>query len=107
MTEKTAKSKHPKFQRANYGVIKIVKVGWRRPRGIDSKQRQKLKWAGGIPNKGYQIPKEERHKMNGLVEIKVHNVQELLKIDVKTQVARVASAVGGKKRDAMKKVAVE
>ncbi|MEK6954225.1 MAG: eL32 family ribosomal protein [Candidatus Micrarchaeota archaeon] len=46
--------KHPKFQRPNRSIDKRVKDTWRKPRGIDNKQRQKLKWAGAVVNKGYR-----------------------------------------------------
>ncbi|MFH0972322.1 MAG: eL32 family ribosomal protein [Candidatus Micrarchaeota archaeon] len=47
-------TKHPKFVRPNRSIMRRVKDKWRAPRGIDNKQRQKLKWAGAVVNKGYR-----------------------------------------------------
>jgi large subunit ribosomal protein L32e len=46
--------KHPKFVRPNLSQKRRVKDKWRKPRGIDNKQRHKYKWAGAIVNKGYR-----------------------------------------------------
>lgn len=100
-------SKHPKFQRANYKSIKRVKASWRKPRGIDSKARQKLKSAGAHPNKGYRTPKAKRNlHPSGKPENLIHNVTELLLLKTNT-LARIARTVGAKKRAEIKKAANE
>ncbi len=100
-------AKHPKFQRANYGSIKRVKAGWRKPRGIDSKARGQLKSAGAHPDVGYRSPKATRgYHPSGKPETLVHNVKEILAITA-GHIARIAGTVGAKKRAEIKKAAAE
>jgi len=98
--------KHPKFVRPNYGRIKKVKSGWRRARGIDSKQRIRLRYAGAVPRVGYRNTRAARglHPM-GAAEVLVNNVDEVRKISGKA--ARIAAGVGAKKAAAIRKAAQE
>ncbi|HII39139.1 TPA: 50S ribosomal protein L32e [Candidatus Micrarchaeota archaeon] len=94
-----ARVKHPSFKRLNYGFIKRVKRGWRKPRGIDSKQRMKQVAYGAIPNIGYAGPRAGRHAHPcGLKESLVANEKEVARLDSKSRVARIRSTVGEKKR---------
>ena len=103
-----ADGKHPKFQRLNYGHKKRVKAAWRMPHGIDSKQRIKLKWAGALPAIGYRGKKANRdlHPC-GLPETIVHNAKEAIALAGKKIVGRIAATVGKKKREEIKKAALE
>ena len=100
------KKGHPKFVRPNYGRIKKVKSGWRRARGIDSKQRVRKNYAGAVPRIGYRNVKAIRglHPM-GAAEVLVNNVAELKKIS--GQAARIAAGVGAKKAAEIRKLARE
>ena len=100
--------KIPKFQRMNVHSIKRVKANWRKPRGIDSKQRQKLKAYGAIPDIGYRTPRSERYlHPSGLMAILVSNASQLQALDAKTQCVRFSSTIGAKKRKQLVKIASE
>ncbi|MGB9630758.1 MAG: eL32 family ribosomal protein, partial [Candidatus Methanodesulfokora sp.] len=72
------KKKKPRFiNLARYWHLGSVK-SWRKPRGIDNKQRLKLKSRPKLPGKGYKNPDEIRGlHPSGLKPIIVHNPKEL------------------------------
>ena len=87
---------------------KRVKPTWRKPHGIDSKQRQKLKAYGAIPDIGYRTPRSERGlHPNGLQEVLVSNAFQLAGIDAKTKCVRFSSTLGKKKRTQLEKMVRE
>lgn len=91
--------KIPKFKRSNAGRYKRLKDVWRKPRGIDNKQRSKLKSAGAVVKIGYRTKKEERGMHpSGLKEVLVRNLDEAKKINSKTNVVRISASVGAKKK---------
>lgn len=93
------KNKKPKFRAEESWRYKRVKENWRKARGIDSKMRRKVKGWPRSPTVGYRGPKNARHlHPSGFVEVLVHNVDDLEKIDPKTQAIRIAHTVGAKKR---------
>jgi len=89
---------HPKFTRQNRSVDKRVGDAWRKPRGIDNKQRVMLKWAGALPCIGYRSPKDTRGMRNGKLLKVVHNEAELAACDAKQDGIYFAATVGKKKR---------
>ena len=100
------KKSKPKFNVLNAGFKKRVKHRWRKPRGIDNKKRIRLAWAGASPRIGYKNAVEVRGMHpSGLFEVLVHNAKELKAAAGKA--ARIASGVGKKKRDEIKKAAAE
>ena len=93
------KNKKPKFRAEESWRYKRVKEKWRKARGIDSKMRRKVKGWPRSPTVGYRGPKKARYlHPSGFVEVLVHNVDDLEKIDPKTQAIRIAHTVGTKKR---------
>lgn len=97
--------KHPKFQRPNLKVDKRLKHSWRKPHGIDSKQRQKLKWAGAVVKVGYRSPRATRDvHPNGLKEVLVQNAKEI--DGLKGVAVRLAGSLSEKSKGAMRKKAV-
>jgi len=93
------KDKKPKFRAEESWRYKRVKENWRKARGIDSKMRKKVKGWPRSPTVGYRGPKKARYlHPSGFVEVLVHNVDNLEKIDPKTQAIRIAHTVGAKKR---------
>jgi len=93
------KSKKPKFRRQESWRYKRLKEGWRRPCGIDSKMRKKVKGWPKSAQVGYRGPKEARGlHPSGYLEVLVQNVDDLDQIDPKTQAARIAHRVGARKR---------
>ena len=95
----SGKRKKPKFRRQESWRYKRVKENWRKPCGIDSKMRRKVKGWPRSPTVGYRGPKKARYlHPSGFVEVLVHNVDNLEKIDPETQAIRIAHTVGAKKR---------
>ncbi|MDH5440311.1 MAG: eL32 family ribosomal protein, partial [Candidatus Bathyarchaeota archaeon] len=79
---KPKKRKKPKFERQESWRYKRIKENWRRPRGIDSKMRKKVKGWPPSPNKGYRSPREIRNlHPSGLREVRVMNVRDLDKVE--------------------------
>ncbi|MFH0896784.1 MAG: 50S ribosomal protein L32e [Candidatus Bathyarchaeota archaeon] len=88
------KSKKPHFTRQESWRYKRVATSWRRPRGIDSKMRLKLKGRPKLVVVGYRSPRLVRgFHPSGFVEILVYNVKDLEKVDSK-QVVRIGHTVG-------------
>jgi len=93
------KHKKPKFRRQESWRYKRVTDRWRRPHGIDSKMRKKVKGWPASPTVGYQSPKASRGlHPSGYVETRVFNVEDLGGIDPEIQAVRIAHTVGAKKR---------
>ncbi|MEM4634206.1 MAG: eL32 family ribosomal protein [Candidatus Anstonellaceae archaeon] len=103
-----AKRKHPKFLRPNYGRSKRsrIKPNWRRPRGIDNKKRQKIKYMGASPSIGYRQPKKIRNlHPTGLPEVLINSPLQIK--GLKDVVVRIAHGVGKKKRQEIVKLCKE
>lgn len=96
------KKKKPKFVRPESWRYVRLKENWRRPRGLDNKVRRKIKGWPPSPEAGYRGPKVARGlHPSGYREVLVHNVEDLAKIDSKTQAIRIAHAVSKRKRTAI------
>ena len=100
LTEKTSSGhKKPKFRRQESWRYKRVTDRWRRPHGIDSKMRKKIKGWPASPTTGYRSPKKIRGiHPSGFVETRVITVDDLIGIDPELQAIRIAHTVGGRKR---------
>lgn len=100
--------KIPVFVRQNYKVKKRVGDSWRKPRGIDNKQRIKKKGSTPMPRIGYRSPRAARalHPC-GKMEVLVHNPSQLSTFDKLKNAARIGGGVGAKKRSVIAKKAKE
>ncbi len=75
---------------------------WRRPRGIQSKQRKDYRAKGRHPQSGFGSPKAVRYfHPSGFEEVMVCNVADLEGINAETQAVRISAKVGGNKRAAI------
>ncbi|MBS7616732.1 50S ribosomal protein L32e [Candidatus Bathyarchaeota archaeon] len=93
------KRKKPNFVRQESWRYDRLKENWRKPKGIDNKMRRKIKGWPATVNVGYRGPKAARGlHPSGYMEVLVHNIEELKKIDPKTQAARIAHTVSKKLR---------
>ena len=102
------KHKKPKFRRQESWRYKRVTDKWRKPHGVDSKMRKKVKGWPVCPTTGYQSPKKTRGlHPSGFVETRVQNVEDLAGIDPELQAIRIARRVGGRKRVAIVALAEE
>jgi len=91
--------KKPKFRRQESWRYKRVRNTWRKPHGIDSKMRKKVKGWPASPTTGYRSPKKTRGlHPSGFVETRVQSVEDLEGIDPELQAIRIARTVGGRKR---------
>src|SRR3989338_4033648 len=91
------RSKTPVFRRV--GLLRHPKLEdtWRKPKGRDSKLRERRK--GTLVQVGYGGPKTVRHMHpRGLFEALVHNVEDVKSVDAKTHAIRIAAAVGNRKK---------
>ncbi|MBD3190552.1 MAG: 50S ribosomal protein L32e [Candidatus Heimdallarchaeota archaeon] len=96
------KRSRPKFNRNESWRYKRVKDGWRKPIGIDSAVRHQRRGWPKIVKIGHRGPKAVRGLTRaGMEDVLVHNVKEIEQLDPETQVARIASPVGAKKKIAM------
>ena len=100
--------KRARFKRAGFGTKKQLAESWRRPRGLQSKQRMHKKAKGAHPTPGYGSPIAVRGlHPSGYQDILVHNLAEMEGLDAATQAIRIAGAVGMRKREQMQARAVE
>ena len=93
------KSKKPKFRRQESWRYKRVSDVWRKPDGVDSKMRIKKKGWPKSAEIGYRGPKVARRlHPSGYKEVLVRTMDDLGKVDPKTQAVKIAHTVGMKKR---------
>ena len=93
------KHKKPKFRRQESWRYKRVPDKWRRPHGVDSKMRKKVKGWPASPTTGYRSPKKTRGMHpSGYMEARVHAIEDLGGIDPELQAIRIAHTVGARKR---------
>ena len=72
---------------------------WRKPKGKDNKMRKQYSGVPPIVKVGYRGPKRSRGlHPSGYVDRLVFNVNDLTKLDVNTEAARLAHTVGTRKR---------
>ncbi|MDZ7701434.1 MAG: 50S ribosomal protein L32e [Halobacteriales archaeon] len=90
----------PQFNRQDYHKKKRVPSSWRRPRGSHSKQRKHQKGKGQHVKSGFRSPAAVRGRHpSGFEEVLVHRPADLDGLDADRQAVRIASAVGGRKRE--------
>ena len=100
----------PEFLRQEYGRrLRLRATGWRKPRGIHSKARYKMRYRPPMVSIGYAGPKLTKgYHPSGFREVHVFNVADLTKIsDADQQAARIAHGVGQRKREQIIKKADE
>ena len=94
--------RRPAFKRQEW--FRYSKLGdkWRKPKGIHSKMKRRLKRRPPMVDIGYRGPAAVRNlHPSGFEEVMVYNVEGLEGIDPKTQAARIVGTVGTKKRIAI------
>jgi large subunit ribosomal protein L32e len=96
----------PAFNRQDHHKKKRVPTSWRRPRGNLSKQRRGIKGKGDTVEAGFRTPAEVRGlHPSGFEEVRVHNVDDLEGVDGDREAVRIASEVGGRKRERIEEAA--
>jgi len=90
----------PQFNPQDQHKKKRIPSSWRAPRGDLSKQRRGIKGKGPTVKAGYRSPTAVRGKHpSGFEEVRVHNVADLEGVDGDREAVRIASKVGGRKRE--------
>ena len=85
-----------------------VPARWRKPRGRHSPVRQMHKGRPKLVSIGYGAPKQIKNvEANGLRKINVGSVEQLQKIDIKTEGVLVSGKIGNKRRAEILKKAIE
>ena len=105
---KRMKRKKPRFLNLARWWHKACVKSWRRPRGIDNKQRLKLKSRPKMPTVGYRNPPSIRGlHPSGLRPVVVHNLRELEEAArfKDSVIVYIASGVGKRKRIQLNKAA--
>lgn len=93
------KEKKPDFVRQESWRYDRVDESWRRPRGIDSKMRKEVKGWPARVKVGYRGPRKARGlHPTAYREVIVYNVDDLSRVNPKTEAIRIAHTVGAKKR---------
>lgn len=96
---KKVAEKRPKFIRQESWRYDRLAENWRKPKGKDNKMRKQKAGVPAIVKVGYRGPKAARGlHPSGYTDNVVHNVAELARLDPKKDAARIAHAVGKKKR---------
>ena len=106
--ENAAKSR-PAFIRPESWRYKRLETSWRKPKGVDNHQRkQKSRGRPGLVKIGYGGPKESYGlHPSGYTDNLVYNLNDLEKLDPKTDGVRLGHSVGTKKRIAIMAKAIE
>ncbi len=91
----------PSFRRTEWFRYKrLSHSGWRKPHGMDNKQRRNYKYRGSLVRIGHgKVNAASELHPSGFEEVMVHNSSDLESIDPETQAARVGATVGGRKRE--------
>ena len=91
----------PVFQRTEWFRYKrLSRSGWRKPKGMDNKQRRNYKYRSSLVRVGHgKVSLARGLHPSGFREVMVHNPDDLEKIDPETEAARVGRTVGGRKRE--------
>ncbi len=95
--------RRPAFKRQEwFRYAKFKDSTWRKPKGIHSKMKRRLKRRGPIVDIGFRGPASVRGlHPTGFEEVLVYNVDALDNIDPKKQAIRIGGTVGTKKRMAI------
>jgi large subunit ribosomal protein L32e len=98
----------PKFNRQDHHKKKRVKKSYRKPRGTHSRQRKGVKGKGDTVEAGFRTPAAVRGRHpSGFEEVRVHRPADLEDVDPDSEAVRIASGVGGRKRERIEDVAEE
>ena len=93
------RSKQPEFNRFGWYRYKRLDNKWKRPRGLESKQRLNKKYRTPKANTGYGKPSKVRGlHPSGFKEVLVHRPSDVESVDPKVQAIRIGATVGTRKR---------
>ena len=92
--------KQPKFRRQEwYRYQRLSKSGWRKPKGMQSKQRLNMKYRTPMARVGYgKISAVRGLHSSGFEDVLVNQPSDLDGLDPERQAVRVGASVGNRKR---------
>lgn len=92
--------KQPKFRRQEwFRYHRLSRTGWRKPKGLQSKQRLNMKYRTPMARVGYgKISSVRGLHSSGFEDILVNNPNDLDGLDPERQAVRVGASVGNRKR---------
>ncbi|MCL1810655.1 MAG: 50S ribosomal protein L32e [Methanomassiliicoccaceae archaeon] len=100
--------RRPAFKRQEWFRYSKLGEKWRKPKGIHSKMKRRLKRRPPMVDIGFRGPAAARGlHPSGFEEVLVYNVDGLEGIDPKAQAVRIGGTVGTKKRIAIEDRAAE
>jgi large subunit ribosomal protein L32e len=100
--------RRPAFKRQEWFRYSKLGEKWRKPKGIHSKMKRRLKRRPPMVDIGFRGPAAARGlHPSGFEEVLVYNVDGLEGIDPKVQAVRIGGTVGTKKRIAIEDRAAE
>ncbi len=105
---KVLKAKKPHFNRTDSHKYKRLDSNWRRPRGLQGKQRKHIKAKGALAQAGYGSPVAVKGlHPSGYADVLVRNVGDIDAIDATIEAIRIARTVGAKKKAVIEEKAAE
>lgn len=105
---KVQKAKKPDFKRADSHKKKRLDSNWRRPRGLQGKQRKHIKAKGALAQVGYGSPVAVKGlHPSGYADILVNNLSDVEKIDASIEAIRIARTIGARKKVIIEEKAAE
>jgi len=92
--------KQPKFRRQEwYRYYRLSRSGWRKPKGMQSKQRLNMKYRTPMARVGYgKISAVRGLHPSGFEDILVNQPSDLEGLDPERQAIRISATVGNRKR---------
>jgi len=92
--------KQPKFRRQEwFRYYRLSRTGWRKPKGLQSKQRLNMKYRTPMARVGYgKISSVRGLHPSGFEDILVNNPTDLDGLDPERQAVRISASVGNRKR---------
>ncbi|WMW21215.1 50S ribosomal protein L32e [Methanolobus mangrovi] len=105
---KIQKHKKPDFKRTDSHKYKRLDSNWRRPRGLQGKQRQHIKGKGALAQVGYGSPAAVKGlHPSGYSEVLVFTVGQLDSVNATEEAIRISAKVGGRKKAIIEAKAAE
>ncbi|MDG6244390.1 MAG: 50S ribosomal protein L32e [Methanolobus sp.] len=105
---KIQKHKKPDFKRTDSHKYKRLDSNWRRPRGLQGKQRRHFKSKGALAQVGYGSPAAVRGlHPSGYAEVLVFTVGDLDNLNAAEEAIRIAAKVGSRKKALIEAKAAE
>jgi large subunit ribosomal protein L32e len=95
------KKSQPSFRRSEWFRYKrLSKSGWRRPKGMQNKQRMNLKYRSSRVRIGHgKVSTARGLHSSGFMEVMVFNTNDLEEMDPDKEAARIGRTVGSRKRE--------